>query len=400
MLQDVYKRDRLVLRETFGRPYPEYFTHPVAEYQALTEFAGVIDLTHWNVFRVTGSDRVSYLNAMVTNELETVETNAGSHALVTTIKGKIIAELFVFVREDDVLVFVAQGDGDEAREVLERHIISEDVTIEDLSETHGVLALEGPKAEDILWRLLDSGPFPKEPLQAFAREFDGVDVYLMGNSISGERGQHLMVPRDDIERIHRYLVQACRGSDGLPVGRIAWNMRRIENGLAWYGLDFSQDNFPDETRLGDAISYTKGCFLGQETLARLHHRGHVNRALVGLTMDDADIPEAFQRLVAEFDNDVNNYDEVGLRQQAEPIAKVLDLTTTFAPRTELFPIDDASADEHKSIGWITSAAYSPQLKKPLLLGLIRYELVEAGKDVRLGDVRLSIVDLPVQLSES
>jgi folate-binding protein YgfZ len=412
MLTDIYQRERVTLASAFGVSYPVYFIHPAAEYQALTGYVGLIDLTHWAVLCVTGKDRAGFLNAMLTNDVAVLGKNSGCHSLITTVKGKIIAELYVFAREDDFVILVAQGDAAATNDILQKHIIMEDVTVEDASSRFGVLALEGPKLDDTLWRLFAKGPFPKEPLQAVARRFEDTDIYLMKNSVTGEDGYHLLVPAADLQRVWRYLVQACRGTDGLPMGSTVWNMRRVENGLPWHGVDFDDETFPDESRLGSAISYTKGCFHGQETLARLHHRGHVNRMLVGLTVDDDDVSEELTKLHAEFTGEVNNYDETDLKERAEPVAKALDLSNLFPTGTKLYPVDnvDTQGDDaggevggenggggaKKPVGWITSAAYSPILKKPLLLGYVRVEFIEKRLAVRADSgTRLTIVDLPV-----
>ena len=127
MLTELYRKSGLPLKEHFGVPYPEFFVHPAAEYVAQVTYCGVIDLMHWRILRVTGKDRVTFLNAMLTNDIAALEKDEGTHSMITTIKGKIIAELFVFVREDDVLVLVAQGDAAQTQEVLEKHIVMEDV---------------------------------------------------------------------------------------------------------------------------------------------------------------------------------------------------------------------------------------------------------------------------------
>jgi folate-binding protein YgfZ len=395
MLAETYRRNNVPLVNLFGVEYPAYFVNPVAEYRAIVGHVGVIDLTHWRTFRLSGRDRLSFLNAMVTNDVAALEADRGSHALITTIKGKIIAELFVFARRDDTLVLVPQGNADEAYDVLQKHIITEDVAVEDLSSQYGVIALEGPGAEDVLWRIFAAGPFPEEPLHAVEREFEDAGIFVMRNSVAGGDGCHMLIPAKHIPRLHDYLVQAARGSDGLPVGAVAWNMRRVEKGLPWFGIDFTENNLPDEARLGSAISYTKGCYRGGETLSRLHHRGQVNRVLVGLTVGDDDVPEAVKKLAAEFSEVARNYDEQGLGQQAQPIAEALDLRGSFGSTTEFYP-PDSPADSGKSVGWLTSVAFSPELKKPLILGYIRRESASAKGDVSLGtSTRLTPVDLPL-----
>jgi folate-binding protein YgfZ len=393
MLTDSHKKSGIPLGPLFGVEYPTYFIHPVAEYRALTEAAGVIDLTHWRTFRLLGKDRQTFLNAMVTNDVAALKAGQGCHALLTTIKGKIAAELYVFVREEDILAVVSQGDAGEVYDVLKKHIVMDDVTIEDLSRDVGVIGLEGPKALDVLWRIFPTGPFPKEPFQIAEREFMNVRMSVVKNSASGEDGYHMLIPAKNIERLHTYIVQGSRGSDGLPVGSIAWNMRRMEKGLPWFGTDVTEESFPDEARLGATVSYTKGCFRGQETLARLHYRGHVNRVLVGLTPADEDLTAEMQSLAAAVHEATNNYDEVGLRERAEPLARALDLRSLLEPSAELFAADDESG---KAVGWVTSVGFSPRLEKPLFSGYVRREEAEARVTAALGErLRLSVVDVPV-----
>ena len=143
MLTDVHKAAGAVYGDAFGTSYPLFFVHPGAEYRAITKYLGLIDLNHWSVLSLTGKDRVSFLNNMITNDIAGLEPGHGVHSVLTTVKGKIVSELFVFVREDDVLILVAQGDAAETKATLEKHIIMEDVTLTDRSDDYGVLALEG-----------------------------------------------------------------------------------------------------------------------------------------------------------------------------------------------------------------------------------------------------------------
>jgi folate-binding protein YgfZ len=395
MLSEAYRREGVPLIDRFGVDYPAYFADPVAEYRAVVEGAGIIDLTHWRAFRLTGRDRVSFLQAMVTNNITALATNQGCHSLITTIKGKIIAELFVFAREEDTLVFVSQGNAGEAYEVLRKHVITEDVTVEDVSSQYGVLAVEGPKVEDILWRIFATGPFPKAPLHAMAREFEKVDIYLTKNSVTGEDGCHMMIPARFVRRLRDFLVQAARGSDGLPVGALAWNMRRVENGLPWFGVDFTEDTLPDEVGLQSAISYTKGCFHGGETLSRIHHRGQVNRLLVGFTVGDDDVPAALSSLAERFEEEARDVGEAELTPESASVADALDLRESYGSNAELFASRNPSASD-RPVGWVTSVAFSPRLKKPLVLGHVRRETASAKSDVYLSaGTRLTPVDLPL-----
>lgn len=380
MLSEFYKQERVSLEEAFGKKYPICFLHPAAEYRALVRSCGVIDLTHWHILRVQGKDRASFLNAMLTNDAASLETHRGCHSTMTTVTGKVISELFVFARAREHTVVVPQGDLAETVNVLKKHIINEDVTVDDASHECGILGVEGPKAKEIIHRLLGTGRLPKSPLDGVEREFEDFRVFVTQASVTGESGFHVMVPAGEVLRIRNYLIQAARGSDGLPVGRTAWNIRRVENGLPWYGIDFSGDNFPQEARLGHTVSYTKGCFRGQETLARLGHRDHVNRLLVGFVCEKADPLGDLENDIADMIDHTEQAPEAELSERADRDSKTLDLHRIFPAGAPIYApgLSKASGDAEagKPAGSITSSVYSLALRKPLLLGFVRREFLE------------------------
>ncbi|MEJ2720754.1 MAG: hypothetical protein P8181_06380 [bacterium] len=416
MLLDIYKETGVSLQRAFGVDYPSYFSHPLAEYDALVNHAAILDLTHWRVFSVTGNDRAGFLDAMLTNDIAALAVGARCHALFTTVKGGIIAELFVFAREDDHLVIIPQGDAEETVTTLEKHIINTDVTITDRSGELGILGVEGPKAEAVVKRLFRPGPFPKNRFDIVEREFETFTLSVIENACTGGPGYHVVVPVREVARIREYLVQAARGSDGLPVGYIAWNIRRAENGIPWYGVDYSVDSFPPESRLDHAVSYRKGCFRGQETLGRLHHQGKVNWLLVGLTplihagaaeterdIASADVAGRLKTLTAEINELLSRADENGLRERATTDAVLFDLSAVYPAGSELFAAGDdagAGAAADKPQGRITSAVVSPRLEGCLLLGYVRRELVESNAAIELAREgrreNLSLIDLPLE----
>ena len=438
MLTGFYKSERIALTEAFGREYPGYFVHPFAEYRALVRFCGVIDLTHWRVLRTTGRDRAGFLNAMATNDVGSLEPSHGCHAMMTTAKGKIVSELFVFARKDDHLIVVSQGDFDETLGALRKHIVSEDVVIDDVSAEHAILAVEGPKAKDVVGRLFPAGPLPKSSLDIMEREFERFSIWVMRNSVTGEAGYHVMVPAAEVLRIRDYLVQAARGSDGLPVGLAAWNIRRVENGLPWYGVDYTNDNLPQEARLGHAVSYTKGCFRGQEILGRLEHRGHVNRLLVGLAPDGNALPADVARRIEEIAGIGERALDDELRARAARDAEVLDLRAHFPAGSAVHfaaPTGDAdtaepaaefaadaasdspgaaadadvsdagrassgtrgSSSADKAVGTITSSVYSFALGRPMFMGYVRRESLGAALAIQTprGAVSAREIELPI-----
>jgi folate-binding protein YgfZ len=398
MLTPFYKSEQVPLIRAFGREYPRYFIHPLAEYRALVGSCGVIDLTHWRVLRATGRDRARFLNAMVTNDVASLEPSRGCHAMMTTAKGKILSELFVFARKEDHLVLVSQGDFAETLGALRKHIVSDDVAIDDVSADYAIIAVEGPKAKGIVGLLFRPGPLPKSPFDLVEREFEKFTVALIQNSVTGETGFHVLVPSDEALRIRNYLVQAARGSDGLPVGHDAWNIRRVEKGLPWYGVDYDGDNFPQEARLGHTVSYTKGCFRGQETLARLENRGHVNRVFVGLAPEGSSgASKELAGRLAEIAGSSERLLERDYRIRAALDAEALDLRGVFPAGGALRHVTAAGAVADKPVGTITSSVFSFALGGPLCLGYVRAESAKDGitLETPAGFAKMRQVELPL-----
>jgi len=392
MFTNAYKNDGVPLADAFGTQYPEVFSHPILEYNALVSTVGLIDLTHRGALRLTGSDRVTFLNAMVTNDIVSLEVGGLCHAAKTTIKGKLVAELVVLRREAELFVVVAQGNKDDVAESLEKHIIADDVTLEDVSDDVGVVAAEGPSARELAWRLFPNGPLPME---GFAdTDYQGMPVTVVRDTVSGENGFHFIVPREHIGRIRDYLAQAAFGMDGRPCGRVAWNMRRVENGLPWFGDDVTENNFPKESRLDHLVNYEKGCYLGQETLARMHFRGHPNWTLIGLAME-SDTPDSLTQ--PAFLHMPENELPI-VPTDSETVMEHLNALNLNASLrdAQIFAQDDDTSP----VGRITSAVFSPKLGCPLFLGYVRLRVVEEGTSISLAvddnRMRLKIIDLPLQ----
>jgi folate-binding protein YgfZ len=383
----------VLLGESFGVDYPEAFSHPLIEYRALTTRAGLIDLTHWGVLRLTGADRTSLLNNMITGEISSLPAGHGRHGALTTVKGKLVAELFVLVRPSELLVLVAQGDTAAVADTLDKHIVADDVILEDASEGIGVLSVEGPKCREVVWRLFPDAPIPLEPLRFTDTDYQGTPVTILRNGVTGERGMQVIVPAEGITRIRDYLVQSGVAEDMELCGRAAWSMRRMEAGLPWWGTDVD-GNFPKECRLDHVVDYNKGCYLGQETLARMHFRGHPNWLLVGLRSAQIPVPDLFSAPDEELPT--VEADRETVRRHIE----ALELTGVVDRSAELYAGSDASAGEGKAAGRITSLTYSPKLGSALFLGYVRAELAETAAEFvfSTGDevTKAAITQLPVE----
>ena len=393
-------------------PPRDVFTHPRLEYEALTHTIGLIDLSNVGVLRLRGADRVRFLNAMVTNDVAKLAAGTACDALLTTTKGRIVAELLILSRAEELLVLVMQGSTQRVFEAFDSHIIADDVQLTDMSAEMAMFSLEGPKSREVVWRLFPREPLPLELLKFTENEYQGLHAMVVRHSVTGEKGMHVIVSRGQAERMHDFLVQAGIGMDMQLVGRVAWNMRRVEAGLPWYGLDISEDNFPKEARLDTHVSYEKGCYLGQETIARMHYRGHPNWLLAGLVAGD-DAPESLaypERMekIGELWSQVRdagavNTDAAALSLDRAAGAELFtpeadDVQSISNAISEGSPVSEGQSPR-KAAGRITSGAMSPRLKHALFLGYVRAAHAEVGTKFRARvagvDLTLTVVALPL-----
>ena len=372
----------------------DFVSHPRLEYEALTHAVGLIDLPEVGVLRLRGADRVRFLNAMVTNDVAKLGVGTSCDALLTSTKGRVVAEVVVLARADELVVLVLQGSVQRVFEALDSHIIADDVQLSDMTAEMTVVALEGPKSRETIWRIFPREPLPLEVHKFTENEYQGLRATVLRRSVSGEKGFLVMSSRGDGERLRTYLVQAGVGMDMRVVGRVAWNIRRVEAGLPWYGVDVTEDNFPKEARLDDHISYEKGCYMGQEPIARMHYRGHPNWLLVGLTTEGVGYPvhlDDIKSLLATEHDQAND--------AVRAAASVLSLDRAVG--VELFSAEAEPSAEPgtKAAGRVTSAVQSPRLRKPLFLGYVRAKMAEAGTTFRANigsnDAVLTVIDLPL-----
>lgn len=239
------------------------------------------------VVRVTGRDRVRWLSGMVSADVAGLGPGALAYALLLSPKGRILADLHVLEFGDHGWL---ESDLERVPELiarLERYIIADDVTLEDVSARWHRASLEGPDTGALLASLGVEAPAPGRCGEV---RIAGSPVVLAGFGESGERAVQLFVPVGAAEAVLAALVDA--GGDALVQGDAAsLDVLRIEAGMPRMGPELSEDVLPAEAGLVErAVSLTKGCFTGQEIVARLQSRGQVNHRLVGLVFEGGDPP--------------------------------------------------------------------------------------------------------------
>jgi folate-binding protein YgfZ len=253
--------------------------------------AGWFALQGRGLLAVRGADRVRWTNGMVSNDVARLAPGperSGCHALLLTAQGRIVADLHVLARQEELWLELAGDVLPDVAKRLERYVIADDVALSDESAHWRRFALEGPRAPELLARAVAA------PI-AIARD-SAVDVTIAGVPVvagawgsSGESAYQLFVPAAAADRIAQ-AVAAVAGSGELEIGDAeVLEVLRIEAGTPRSGRELGEDVLPAETGLvGRAVSTTKGCYTGQEIVARMESRGSASHRLVGLRCDAAD----------------------------------------------------------------------------------------------------------------
>jgi glycine cleavage system T protein len=325
-----------VLVNDRGIELPERFSDPREEYQAVREQVGLIDLSFRAQIRMTGEDRVAFLQGMVSNDVKALRSGEGCAATLLTEQGRIVADLRVYALDTCLLLDVDARIKEKLIEALSRFIIADDVEMEDLSETQLTLALQGPLSPQAL-AAAGLSAAPSKMFQHVEAILAGAAVRLIRTDDTGEDGYEILVPRGHAESVWQMLLQVGAPLGLRPVGLIALNTLRIEAGIPWYGVDMDEGRIVLEVGLEQAINFKKGCYLGQEVVERASARGHVNRKLTGLLMQGNTLPASGDKL-----------------------------------------FHDA-----QEVGWVTSAVVSPRLDRPIALGYVRREHLVPGTQLRI-----------------
>lgn len=302
------------------------------EYQALRQTAGVVRLEAWTQIEVTGRQRVSFLDGLATNQLNRLAPGEGCETFLTDVKGHVLAYLSVLVQADALLLWTTPEQSASLLAHFDYYRIREDVQFHDRSRERVGWIMAGPRATEFLTHW--AGELPARPWAHRNAILADVPVRLTCIEPQPAASYWLTCGAE-----HAAELQSRMRATGIVLcGQQAWQAWRIERGWPLYGADVSAANLPQEVgRTVRAISFTKGCYLGQEVVARLESRGHVNRSLVRLKCETTDVPPAGAELLS---------------------------------------------DKHV-VGQITSAAFAPDLGLTLALGYVRCD--SRAQFVRWGD---------------
>ena len=327
-----------------GLALPAHFGDAAREYTAAREATALLDSSAFGRLRITGADALDLLNRLSTNKLIDLQPGSGAGTVLTTNKGRILDLLVVANLGEELLVITSPGNQERVAEWIDLYTFGEDITVEDVTQSASLLSVVGPQAAYALGEAVAS-----------LELFDSADVELGGRPLKvirtdalGVAGYDVVVPVEHAASV--WLDLADHGA--APIGEIAAEAVRVEQGIPRYGRELGEDYNPNEAGLLPFISFDKGCYIGQEVVVRLNTYRKVQKRLMGIAFD-------------------------GERPETDALLEA----------------------DGKQVGFLTSVVDSPALGKPLALAYVRTAHAEAGLAVeaRSGSCSVSGVTLELPL---
>lgn len=319
------------------------------EYRWLREAVGLVDKGYRAYLEFAGPDRMRYLNAILTNDIKGLRENHGIPTLFLNPQGHIQAETEVYAFGEKLFCVSYAMIRERLVPTMDKYIIMDDVTLTDRTGEFTTVAIEGPKAAAVTLAVSAAELGAMEDLESHEANVAGVACRVSKRSPGGIASAEFLVAQEKAEALWRVLEEAVRQEGGGPVGYLAMNSARLEFGIPWFGYDFGEKQIPHEAGVEEShISYTKGCYIGQEIVERVRSRGQVNRVRVSLRFD------------------------------AEPAKDAVLLA------------------EGKEVGYVTRVGFSPAVGAWIGMGYLRRETAGVGTRLELSGGSVTVVAAPIR----
>ena len=322
----------------------------VSEYSAIRDGgAGLIDLSARGRIRVSGSEAAMFLNGLITNDIKTLAMNSWMPAAFANVQGRLLAAVRVLHREDGFLMDTDNSTRETVITLLDRFTMTGDFHLKDLTGETQMFSVEGKTAPEVISRVFGEETARVERQKIVNAKFGDTTVTVLRATHTAEEGFALFIDAS----AGSTLGDAVADAGAIRISNDTFETLRIEAGVPRYGIDMDETNVVTETTLDDAVSFTKGCYLGQEIIIRIKHRGHVAKKLTGVVLADS----------------------------------------TPVPRNSKIVASDG-----KEIGRVTSSVFSPRLDRAIALGYLKYDYLAAGTEVKIAtpesETGATVVELP------
>jgi glycine cleavage system T protein len=343
--------------EVFGWVMARDFGDPVEEQRRVRNAAGLIDLSFCGAIKVGGKEGAQFLHGLITNDVKGLEKGQGVRAAFLSGHGKIKAFCRVLCLGQEYLIINDPHTHDKIYKYVFPFSYAGDFKAEDVSDQYRILSVQGQKAQSVMKEVCFE-PIPPLAEQAWVESLiAGQQVLVVRASHTGETGYDILVRAEGLKDLWDFILMKGEFHSVAPVGQTALDRLRIEAGMPVYGVDVDENNMMLEAAIADAVSFTKGCYTGQEAVAMATYRGHVSKKLSGLAIASDIVPSA----------------------------------------------GDTILKDDKEIGKVTSAIYSDSLGAVIALGLVKYGFFDPGTalEVIYGGEHLpaTVVELPFYRAE-
>jgi folate-binding protein YgfZ len=307
--------------------------------------AGLIDISDRGRIRVSGSEAVMFLNGLITNDMKTLVKHRWMLAAFPTVQGRLIGAVRVIRAAEPLYLIDTDAASHEAvLKTISKFTMAGDFYVTDVTAQTSMFTVQGKQAAAISEKVLRAGLYDLPRYFVVDVVWQNSLVTILRATHTSEDGFDIVVEADKAAELRQALEQA----GAHPVSEETREILRVEAGIARYGRDMDETNVVTETNLDDAVSFTKGCYVGQEIIVRIKHRGHVAKKLTGLRFETERQIESGAILKAD----------------------------------------------GKEIGRVTSTAVSPKLGS-IGLGYVRYEYLDAGTKVFVDDeISATVTELP------
>jgi folate-binding protein YgfZ len=304
---DIAPQRRGSTQEIAGQDVVLAYADVNAEYDALRTSAIVVDRSHRGRIRFFGEKSGEALTGLVTNDVVAMVPGFGQYGAALSAKGRIVADLRIFAAAGSYLVDAAPRAWPAWLAMVKKYVNPRLSGYRDESHAIRNLGIFGPQARRIVAAIADINADALGALTPYAHldmPVEGTPIVIARSPDIGVEGYDLFVPFEQFDRIWERAIT----EGAMPAGLDAWEIARVEAGRPEWGIDIDDTTIPQEANFDelDAISYTKGCYIGQEVVARVHFRGHVNRHLRGLRAASSEAPPTGAQLIDETGNHVGD----------------------------------------------------------------------------------------------
>ena len=288
-LSTVHKESGAKVENIFGWDIPISYIDPIQEHLICRKDAILVDLSHYGKIEFTGHDASTFLQGMVTNDVLSLEDGQGKYATFLTRQGKIISDLYLYKNKEKFQAILPPGENSNFISSIEQFIIMEEIEIEDFSDSFSMFGVFGPNASNFLE---DYACLPISSHEYIKHE----NIEIIKELWTGETGYLVIVQTEEAVDLWKKLTAKGIQSAGLK----AFESLTLESGIPLFGSELGPNINPMQAFIDkEAIDFEKGCYIGQEVIAKIKYIGQVNKGLVGIEISDEQVPEKNSKLLID-----------------------------------------------------------------------------------------------------